>query len=220
MNKERFLELVNLAIDHESTPQEAAEMEAAMQASPELRQLYREYVRLHLGTVALFESSREDAPATPQLSKALARANRGEFAQRRQASWWLPVGALGTLAAAAFAVVVTQQSEPRPTASTPLANAAVPAKAAPVASVLSSPALPALETPSSTTGSAFGFNQKPESLAIHQQVKFRPINKVQNQPFVFSPEWRKLQEAQAEALKLTPAPAAQPEEMTALQFKR
>jgi hypothetical protein len=219
MNKDRFLELVNLHLDHEISPQESAEMEASMRANPSLHRLYRDYVRLHQGTVALFEASREGAPATSQLARDLRRAGQTGPKQSRPAAWWLPVGTFGTLAAAAFAVVVTQQSEPRQPVSAPLAKSAVPAQGTQPAQAPAA-TLVALPTQATAELSGFGFNQKPESLAVHQQVKFRPINKVQNQPFVFSPEWRKLQEEQEQALKLAPAQTTQPEEMTALQFKR
>lgn len=215
MNKERFLELVNLSIDNEISHAEAAELESELRVNASFRRTYEQYLRLHKGTVLLFENAREGAPASPRLAQSLE--NAGEFATVRQQSkptWWVPAGALGTFAAAALAIVVTEYSEPqnRPELA-PVAAAQTTAPAAAPVSVAATETI----TPSQEV---IRFNQWPESIALQQTLKLKPINKVQAQPFVFSPEWRQLQDQQAESLKLEPVPQQEPDEMTALQFKR
>ncbi|MDX2188074.1 MAG: hypothetical protein SFV32_14160 [Opitutaceae bacterium] len=213
MNKARFLELVNLAIDNEISAPESAELEAELRVNAEYRKIYEQYCRLHKATVVLFESAREGAPASPRLARDLSAATKTVFAGHAKPSWWLPVGAIGTLAAAAFAIVVTKQSEPS------FRGSATVAVASPEAAVEASPAVASVAQPTPEQV-VISFNQSPDALAVHQQVKMRPINKVQNQSFVFSPEWQKLQEEQAQGLKLQPIQKQESEEMTALQFKR
>jgi hypothetical protein len=61
MNDERFIELLNLFLDHEITPANAKLLEAEVQFSPERRRIYREYCTMQKACVVLAESAATSA---------------------------------------------------------------------------------------------------------------------------------------------------------------
>jgi anti-sigma factor RsiW len=71
MKESRFIELINLYIDRQIGPEEAAELEAEIARSPAHRRTYLQYCRMHRACTLLFENFR--APATP-LAQALTQA--------------------------------------------------------------------------------------------------------------------------------------------------
>jgi hypothetical protein len=126
MNESRFVELLNLYVDHELTAGEAAELEAELQRNPGRRRLLREYQQLQRGCERLLEVDRALAPRTAEAVRALRHRRNGESrwtAVSRRWSWFAGVGA--ATAAAAFAVIVVLRPEPP--------GAAVPAAASVVA---------------------------------------------------------------------------------------
>ena len=104
MKDSKFIELLNLYVDHQISPAEAAELEAEVKSNPERRRVYREYCQMQKACAVLAENFRTEAPASiPQLA---------EFKPRR-----FPVGAVAYVTslaavAACVAVVFTLRSKP------------------------------------------------------------------------------------------------------------
>jgi hypothetical protein len=71
MKESRFIELINLYIDRQIGPEEAAELEAEIARSPAHRRTYLQYCRMHRACTLLFENFH--APAT-SLNQALSQA--------------------------------------------------------------------------------------------------------------------------------------------------
>jgi hypothetical protein len=71
MKESRFIELINLYIDRQIGPEEAAELEAEIARSPAHRRTYLQYCRMHRACTLLFENFH--APAT-SLNQALTQA--------------------------------------------------------------------------------------------------------------------------------------------------
>ncbi len=115
MKESRFIELLNLYVDQQLSPQEAAELEAELQQNPARHRTYRQYCRMQKACAELFEHERSAAPASAALSRAMADADRKIVAfperERRRAIW--PVGfSIGAVAAAAcVAFVIVRQNE-------------------------------------------------------------------------------------------------------------
>lgn len=97
MNESKFIELLNLYVDHQISPAEAELLEAEVRSNPEHRRVYRQYCQMQKACTEIAESFRNQAPATePKLA---------EFKPRRRASGGA-VWATGLLAAAACVAVV------------------------------------------------------------------------------------------------------------------
>ena len=54
MNQDRFTELLNLRLDHEISPAEAAELETELQRSPARRREYQNFCRMQRACAQLF----------------------------------------------------------------------------------------------------------------------------------------------------------------------
>lgn len=151
MKDARFIELLNLYVDHQLTPSEARELEAELQAGPERRRTYQQYCRMQKACAQIFETERANAPATPRLARALADANRKitahPFEPRHAAGFapwatWRNIFAIGGLAAAAACVaLIYVLRDPAPHAAPP-----APA-AAPAATIAATPAPPPATVP-------------------------------------------------------------------------
>ncbi len=107
MKDTRFIELINLYIDRQISPDETAELEAEIQANPRRRQVYRQYCQMHHATKLVYESFRaqSDQPAGPATVRQPGTI--AEFASRRRAQQrtrWL-YAASGLAAAACLALV-------------------------------------------------------------------------------------------------------------------
>ncbi|AWI10205.1 anti-sigma factor family protein [Ereboglobus luteus] len=117
MKDKRFIELVNLCVDHQLTPDEARELETELHANPARQRTYLQYCRMQKACSQLFESERAHAPATPRLARALASANRKitHTPVRTPSSWWrnpFAIGGLATAMAACVAVFVIHRATP------------------------------------------------------------------------------------------------------------
>lgn len=102
MKESRFVELVNLYIDRQITPDEAAQLEAEMAANPGRRRVYRQYCQMHRASRLVHESFRAqaadpDSGAVDGSSGAIARL---EVRQRRRrgAHWTYYVAGLAAAA--------------------------------------------------------------------------------------------------------------------------
>ena len=62
MKESKFVELLNLYVDHQISPSDAALLEAEIQRSPERRKVYRQYCQMQKACSTLAESFLSDAP--------------------------------------------------------------------------------------------------------------------------------------------------------------
>jgi hypothetical protein len=125
MKESKFIELLNLYVDHQISPAEAELLEAEVKANPERRRVYREYCQMQKACTVLAENFRTDAPGTnPKLV---------EFKPRRTIGAAAYVAGLMAVAAA-VAVVFTARSRHVESiaATTPKVQAQVAVAVAPV----------------------------------------------------------------------------------------
>jgi hypothetical protein len=106
MKDSRYIELLNLYVDNQLTPGEAAELEAEVQRSPERRKVYAQYCRMHKACTLLFEADRELAPKTAAAVVAIRNAGSDGETSRNGTWSWVGWKGLGMAAAAAMAVMV------------------------------------------------------------------------------------------------------------------
>ena len=138
MKESKFIELLNLYVDHQISPADAALLEAEVRSNPGRRRVYREYCQMQKACTVLAENFRTDAPGTnPKLD---------EFEPRRTVGTLTYVAGLVAVAAC-VALVFTARSRQAGSiaAATPTVREqlAVAAHAAPVAPVIA--ARPALQ---------------------------------------------------------------------------
>lgn len=132
MNDSKFIELLNLYVDHQISPTDAALLEAEVKGNPEHRRIYREYCQMQKACAALAENFRSETPATG--------AKVVDFKPRRSAG--VPVYLAGLVAAAAcVALVLGVRSRlghfpASPTVDAHSVAAVAPAVANPVAPIL------------------------------------------------------------------------------------
>ncbi len=125
MKESRFIELLNLYIDQQITPVEAAELEEDILANPRHRRTYQQYCRMHRACTLVFASAESDAvvPLEPVA---------------RRSAWKYYAGGLAAAACIGFVAV---QVFMRPGGPAPRPElAAVPAASAPVQPVAVPPA--------------------------------------------------------------------------------
>ncbi len=96
MNDSKFIELLNLYLDHEISPADAALLEAEVARDPARREVYREYCRMQKACVVLTSQFGDAAPAEPA-------AFSPRPARRASSALW----ASGVLAAACAAIVIS-----------------------------------------------------------------------------------------------------------------
>lgn len=145
MNESRFIELVNLYIDRQASPAEAAELEKEIQANPQHRQVYLQYCRMHHASRLVYESFRAQADQSGPAVRETATIAHFQSRQRQRRMRWV-YAATGLAAAACLAFVflrpanqpVTQATEiaaanPAPAPATMVAKAETATPAAPVA---------------------------------------------------------------------------------------
>lgn len=108
MKDARFTELVNLYIDRQISPDEAAELEAEIGANSRRRQMYRQYCQMHRATKLVYESFRANADAANAPAKQPGSIAYLESRRQRQKfqRWSLYAG--GLAAAACLTVVVAR----------------------------------------------------------------------------------------------------------------
>ena len=98
----RFIELLNLYVDREITPAEAAELEAEVQANEQRRRVYNQYCRIDRAcTVVLAQGGKVPAP---KLAAAIADADRKVEAFPEQTGGRSRLVFLGGMLAAAAAI--------------------------------------------------------------------------------------------------------------------
>jgi hypothetical protein len=75
MKESKFIELLNLYVDHQISSSDAALLEAEIQRTPERRRVYRQYCQMQKACVMLSENFRTQAPADSKVVEFPA-ANR------------------------------------------------------------------------------------------------------------------------------------------------
>ncbi|RFC49689.1 MAG: hypothetical protein DUW69_000910 [Verrucomicrobia bacterium] len=120
MKDSKFIELLNLYVDHQISPAEAEQLEVAVKGSPERRRVYREYCQMQKACAVLAVNFRTEAPARdPKIVEFQPRRS-----PRRAVAYVTSLAAV----AACVAVVFTLRIKP----ATPVA-AVVPTAAATLA---------------------------------------------------------------------------------------
>lgn len=124
MKESRFIELLNLYVDHELSAAEAAELEAEITANPARRRTYQQYCRMQKACTQLFETAREEAPASPLLQRSLEAADEKIVSfperSRRQRErgviigWSAAAGLAACIALLAVTLVRREVTEPAP----------------------------------------------------------------------------------------------------------
>lgn len=139
MKDTRFTELVNLYIDRQISPDEAAELELEIQSNPRRRQVYLQYCRMHRATKLVYESFRAQTEQNGQPARQPATIAhiQGRIRQRRM-RW---VYAASGLAAAACVAFVVMRSNFTDATNAPATLAA--AKTTPAAPAVAAVAQPA-----------------------------------------------------------------------------
>jgi len=130
MKESKFIELLNLYVDHQISAADAALLEAEVRSNPGRRRVYREYCQMQKACTVLAENFRTDAPDTnPKLV---------EFKPRRTVGAAAYVAGLVAVAAAMAIVFTTRSRQAESVAATmpkvqeQLAVAAPAAAVAPV----------------------------------------------------------------------------------------
>lgn len=173
MNDRRFIELLNLYLDHEISPAESAELEAEVARNPARRREYDRYCRLQRGCSLLGERERSVAPQSAAFVRSLREAERKIAAPRRAA--WNPahVGlwTASAMAACVAVVVVVNRSPSGGRQADPVVAAKVDAPAAPevsatVATVARATPVAAFELHPALAASGLGVARNPREAEI------------------------------------------------------
>jgi hypothetical protein len=134
MNDRRFTELLNLRLDHEISPGEAAELDAEIQRDPGRRRQYVEYGRMQQACAQLFEREHARAPASLALERALREAERKVAAPVSGPLFDRPLvtAFAGFAAMAACVAFVVLRSSPGLTVATPAVQPVVASNQTPL----------------------------------------------------------------------------------------
>lgn len=186
MKDSKFIELLNLYVDHQISAGDAALLEAEIQKQPERRRIYRQYCQMQKACAVLAENFRTQAPATTKVVE-FPRPRRRLIAATY---------AMGLAAAAACVALVMVNRQPADLrdaapASTPQI-AAVPAAKPAMARVALQPAFAGLVRDEATTSA---------SLASADGTSFDWMTRVQ------------LQRVPLDQLRFETHPTLQPEDL-------
>lgn len=107
MKEKRFIELLNLYVDHQLDPAGTAELETELKGNPARYRTYLQYVHMQKACSILFETERCNAPSAGILARAMAKADRRiEQPAGLRAAWHRGLFAFGGLAVATCVAVV------------------------------------------------------------------------------------------------------------------
>lgn len=149
MKDTRFIELVNLYIDRQISPEETAELEAEIQRNPLRRRTYQDYCRMHHATRLVHDSFRSGAePAAAGARQFTGIAQIAQRARQRRQRWTVLAGGLAAAACVAFVFVASSGPlEPTTGSDARLEATAVAEVAVPPSPAASGTALMELERP-------------------------------------------------------------------------
>ena len=160
MKDSEFIELLNLYLDHEISPEDAKRLEAEVASDPRRRKTYVQYCRIHKACVVIMEE------------RVASRREEAEIAGSADRAWWASGSLwLGGLAAAAAVAIVFAGY--RPNGSAPLAklpDARVAQAAAPAIRQVAAPVAPV-----ASAAPALNFSQ---DFAWMSNVKLAPLSPV------------------------------------------
>lgn len=211
MKDARFIELVNLYIDRQISPEDTTALETEIQSNVARRRIYQQYCHMHRASKLVYESFR--ANAEQPAADGVQPGSIAYFAQRRQRArrkYW--TASFAGLAAAACAAVYFGRAE-LPTSS--IAPAAVALKAAaPTAKPLAVATVQAVPARTNYTA-LLNENRRTDSFALSQNAQVQPValfdDGVFATPANLSPDARRLAPAKSKT-------GEQP--MAAFQFQR
>jgi len=186
VNHSRFIELLNLYLDHQLAPEEIVELEAEVLRSAARRRTYNQYCRLQRGCSLLGEQERSSAPASHAFARSLQDVERKISSPPRPFRQPAYMGLIAASAmAACVAVVVMVNHSPSSEASNaaPQTVAALDTKTAPIAAVA-----PSFELQPVLAASGFGVTRTireaeiaatdPEVLGWMKRVENLPMQQV------------------------------------------
>lgn len=134
MKESRFIELLNLYVDRQITPDEVAELEAELQRDPKRQAVYRQYCRIHTATKHVYESFRSVADQSTAAPAGKTGVVELFESRRRRSRWAYYTG--GFAVAACLALVFALNRNPAsPSAAPALAAITAPVPAVAAASV-------------------------------------------------------------------------------------
>jgi hypothetical protein len=119
MKDSKFIELLNLYLDQQIEPADAALLEDEIARNPARRQTYQQYCRMHRACTLMFEQSRPTSDVGVKVAMTAAAAEekiRAVPAPSRRYAW---VGYATGLAAAACVALVLVQRRPAAPAAAP-----------------------------------------------------------------------------------------------------
>jgi len=114
MKDSKFIELLNLYVDQEIAPDDAALLEAEIAHNPERRKVYLQYCRMHRASTVLFESFKSGAvPSGNRLAEAARSADHKILvfpgtSENRSRRWTYGAGLVAI--AACFTFVLVQRN--------------------------------------------------------------------------------------------------------------
>jgi len=106
MKQDKFIELLNLYLDHEISLADAAHLEEEIQRSPERRKQYREYCQMQKGCSLIAKKFSELDQTEPVYAQETSRTKRGGVR-----GWHAGVGALAAACVAVVLVLVLQSNQ-------------------------------------------------------------------------------------------------------------
>jgi hypothetical protein len=192
MKDSKFIELLNLYVDHQIGAEDAALLEAEIQRSPERRRVYRQYCQMQKACATLADTFRTQTPGAGGKVIEFPEARRG---------FRVLTYATGVLAAAACLAVVLVNRH-RFDASSQPANVIAPAEVAvqvPVAPARTTPARPALKP---AFAGLVRTDRPAAALAVSDRAPFSWMQEV------------KLERVPIEDLWFQTRPTLQPEDLT------
>jgi anti-sigma factor RsiW len=198
MKEPKFIELLNLYLDQQIEPADAALLEEEIARNPARRRIYQQYCRMHRACTTMFEQSSPSGSVGVKLAMAAAAADEKiqAFPAPRRSYAWIGYGA-GLAAAACGAFVFLSRS-----ANVPVASARdeivqiTPARALPAGKSASTAVSAANYQPVMV---AHSVRLAPDSNAIRtagdespsldwmRQVQFVPVAHVSAEELVFEP---------------------------------
>ena len=112
MKQSRFIELLNLYVDQQISPEEAAELESVVNADPVRRRTYAHYCRMQRACALLGQTERDAAPTSfaferslQEADRKIARASHPRTSARPGFGWLIGSGA-GLAAMAACVAII------------------------------------------------------------------------------------------------------------------
>jgi hypothetical protein len=218
MKDTKFIELLNLYLDQQIEPADAALLEAEIARKPARRALYQQYCRMHRACTVMFEQSRPASDVGEKLAMAAAAAEEQvlEFPAPRRSYAWVGLGAgLAAAACVAFVFIHRPARAPVPSAHDEIVQITpAPSAAKPVGLVITPVNYQSAgQSPRSIRRMAPPASEP--SLEWMHQVQFTPIANVSAEDLVFH---RSLPvQSTPASMKLVPGNA---EEKSAWQFER